>query len=168
MKRIALPLLTGLCAALALVLAFLWLDGQGQLRNIHWRAPTPVAPDFADMLHALPEPTALSTARFMVLLERPLFSEKRRPPPPAPVAQAAPSDVMSKAQLVAVYTGAQQAGVILMLEGKSRRLRLGEQLDGWQLTAVQERSASFMHSGQLRQLPLIRAKVGSKEAAPPR
>lgn len=168
MKPYALLVLGALCAALALALGGLWVGRDGQLRHTHWQAPAPVTADFAQMLPPLAEPTRVPTARFMALLERPLFSPSRRPPPPPPPpAPPAPVDVFANTQLHAIYAGEQISGVILHMGGKSRRVRLNEAVNGWVLTAVQGHIATFSHSGQVRQLQLIRAKIGSKEGGKP-
>ena len=83
MKRHVLTLLLLTNAALVLVLAFLWLAPDGSLRNVRWEPPVPVTSDYLQMLPVLPERSRVDTSRFMALLERPLFSLTRRPPPPA-------------------------------------------------------------------------------------
>lgn len=162
MKRHTLPLLGLICAALALLLAALWLQPDGSWRNTRWQSPPPITADYRQMLPHLSEPAPLSSSQFLALLERPLFSETRRPPPPPPPPNpvAPPSDTLSTAQLVAVFTGAQLQGVILRVQDKNRRLRLNEAIDGWVLRSVHSQGAVFEHSGQTRQLSLQRAKVG--------
>ena len=162
MKRHTLPLLGLICAALVMLLASLWLEPSGQLRHTRWLPPAPITADYLQMLPPLTEPAPSSTSRFLALLERPLFSETRRPPPPPPPPNpvAPPPDTLSTAQLVAVFTGAQLQGVILRVQDKNRRLRLNEAIDGWVLRSVHSQGAVFEHSGQVRQLSLQRAKVG--------
>ena len=165
------PVLLGLAAlnaALAVALAAMWLTPQGQLRGVHWAAPAPIQPDYQQMLPALPgaqQPVSATT--FLALLERPLFSSSRRPPPPPPPpAAAAPPDLLADAQVLGVYQSGQASGIIARIGGKARRIRLNESLNGWQLHAVQERSALFKSGDQTRELPLQRARIGSAAADP--
>ena len=84
MKRHLLSILGFVCLGLAVFLTGLWINRQGQWRNTHWQAPAPLTTNYLEMLPLLPEPARVPTSRFMALLERPLFSETRRPPPPPP------------------------------------------------------------------------------------
>lgn len=162
MKRHALTLLALLNAALVLALAFLWVAGDGSLRNVRWEPPVPVTSDYLQMLPALPERTPVDTSRFMVLLERPLFALTRRPPPPPPPPAAeAPSDNLSTARLSGVFTGAGAGGVIINIAGKNRRVRLNELVDGWVLQSIQGRSVTFANGGQSRVLQLPRASLAT-------
>jgi len=168
MKRHLLSILAFACLGLAVLLAGLWINRQGQLRNTHWQAPAPLATNYLEMLPLLPEPARVPTSRFMALLERPLFSETRRPPPPPPPpAPPVPVDVLSNAQLSAIYAGEQLTGVIINVNGKNRRVRLNESVDGWVLRSVQGRVATFDYGGQQRQLQLMRAKVGTSAGGKP-
>ena len=168
MKRHLLSFLVVACLGLTALLAGLWINPQGQLRNTHWRAPTPLATNYQEMLPLLPEPARVPTSRFMALLERPLFSETRRPPPPPPPPPPpVPVDVLSSAQLSAIYAGEQLTGVIINVNGKNRRVRLNESIDGWVLRSVQGRVVTFDYGGQQRQLQLMRAKVGTSAGGKP-
>ena len=168
MKRHLLSILGFVCLGLAVFLTGLWINRQGQWRNTHWQAPAPLTTNYLEMLPLLPEPARVPTSRFMALLERPLFSETRRPPPPPPPpAPPVPVDVLSNAQLSAIYAGEQLTGVIINVNGKNRRVRLNESVDGWVLRSVQERVATFDYGGQQRQLQLMRAKVGTSAGGKP-
>ncbi|MBN9366750.1 MAG: hypothetical protein J0H59_06905 [Comamonadaceae bacterium] len=168
MKRHLLSILAFACLGLAVLLAGLWINRQGQWRNTHWQAPVPLTTNYLEMLPLLPEPARVPTSRFMALLERPLFSETRRPPPPPPPpAPPVPVDVLSNAQLSAIYAGEQLTGVIINVNGKNRRVRLNESVDGWVLRSVQGRVATFDYGGQQRQLQLMRAKVGTSAGGKP-
>lgn len=162
MKRYALTLLVLANLALALTLAFFWLGRDGNLRNVRWEPPLPLAADYQKMLPALPERARVDTTRFMALLERPLFSSTRRPPPPPPPPAAAPpTDNFSTAQLTGVFVSANTAGVIINIAGKTRRLKVNESVDGWVLQAVQGRSVTFASGGETRVLELPRAKLAT-------
>jgi hypothetical protein len=167
MKRPVLAALAVLNIVLALSLAAMWLTPQGQWRNLHWTRPAPILPDYQQMLPALPAPQSVSTSAFLALLERPLFSSTRRPPPPPPPpVPAPPPDLLANAQLMGIYQSGEASGIIVRIEGKNRRIRLNESVNGWQLHSVQERAAVFTSAGQTRELPLLRAKVGSAVADP--
>ncbi len=167
MKRPILAALVALNVALGLGLAAMWITPQGQLRNLQWVRPAAIQPDFQQMLPALPTQQPVSTSAFLALLERPLFSSTRRPPPPPPPpTPAPPPDLLANAQVLGIYQSGAASGIIVRIEGKARRIRLNESINGWQLQSVQERAAIFTSAGQTRELPLLRAKVGSAAADP--
>ena len=165
MKRHALTLLALVNTALALGLTALWFDPDGSLRNAHWQAPEPVKSDYLQMLPRLPERTSVDTSRFLVLLERPLFSMTRRPPPPppppAPPAPPPPVDHLATAKLYGAFAGENTGGVIQQIFGKNRRLRLNETVDGWVLKSTQGRNATFTRNGETRVLQLSRSAVST-------
>lgn len=161
MKRHALALLCVINALLAVGLGALWFQSDGTLRNAQWHPPEPVNADYIAMVPSLPARKQVETARLMAMLERPLFSSTRRPPPPTAPEAAIPVDNLSSARLLGVFEGAQTSGAILQVAGKSRRVRLNESVDGWVLQSVQGRAVTFASGGQTRTLPLIRAPVNS-------
>lgn len=169
MNRYTLHALLGLNLLLALVLALLWISPNGQLRQLHWRAPEPQTTDYAAMLPDLPSAAPMNTGEFMALLERPLFSTTRRPPPPPPPkpAEAPPPDNLSTARLTGLYTGSGEGGIILNIAGKDRRLRIREQIEGWTLSVIDERSATFTSGGNTRTLPLLKGKLANYAGQPP-
>ncbi|WP_211250428.1 hypothetical protein [Simplicispira psychrophila] len=168
MKRHVLTALALINVALIAVLAALWFNSNGSLRNVHWIAPAAIKNDYLQMLPALPERKPVDTNRFLALLERPLFQPTRRPPPPPPPPSAvveAPVDTLSTAQLSGVVTGEHTASIIITVAGKARRLRLNESLDGWTLQSIQGRSVTFAGGGQTRVLQLTRAAVATFSGA---
>ena len=168
MKRHALTMLVVINVALAVVLAALWLNPDGSLRNTHWAAPVSIKNDYLQMLPSLPERQPIDTNRFLALLERPLFQLTRRPPPPPPPPTAvvqAPVDNLSTAQLSGVVAGDGSASIIITMAGKARRVRLNESVDGWALQSIQGRSVTFAGGGQTRTLQLPRAAVTSSSGA---
>lgn len=161
--------LVGFDLLLALLLAALWLTPQGTLRGVHWPVPPAVAPQLgrADEV-PLPAPAAVNDSRFLATLERPLFSPTRRPAPLSkPAQESAPSDAMGGARLLGLFEGAGDGGVIVLIDGKPRRVRLHEAVEGWQLTAVQPRGATFTRAGQERDLPLSRAALTGGDVTKP-
>jgi hypothetical protein len=163
-NRHALQALIALDVLLALALAALWLTPQGQPRNLQWQPPAAQTADYAAMVPALPGSAPADTRQFIALLERPLFSVTRRPPPPPPPPEPVtkvpePPDTLATARLLGTFTGAGEGGVIIDLAGKQRRVHLREQLEGWTLSAVQEREATFTSGPRSRTLPLQRAAL---------
>lgn len=166
MKRHALPALIALVALLALTLVALWVSPSGELRHVRWHAPAPQTADYAAMVPTLPDPAAADTRRFVALLERPLFSPTRRPPPPKAAEEGVSSDAMGTARLLGLFEGKGDGGAIVLIDGKPRRVRLNEAVDGWRLSAVQQRSATFTRAGQSRVLQLVRAVLTGEPAKP--
>lgn len=157
--------LLGANLALALLLAWLWVTPQGGLRNVHWEAPRPVRPDFGVLA---PQSAPLGDAdisRYMVILDRPLFSPSRRPPPPPKAAVRAP-DPLDSIQVIGMFTGTESAGILARVDGRSRRLRVGEALGEWTLREIRAREAVFNRGGESRSVPLLVAKQAAT-ALPP-
>lgn len=162
MKRHALNLLILLNVALAVVLARMWFAADGSLRNTHWTAPAPLTANYAAMLPPLPGVASADTSQFIAMLERPLFSPSRRPPPPPPpptALAAAPVDNLSTARLSGLFFGNGVGGIIIHIDGKHRRVRLNEGVDGWLVKSIQERSVTFARGGESRTLPLPRGAL---------
>lgn len=161
MRKYASHMLVGLNALLMVGLVWLWVAPNGQLRNIAWQAPEAHTTDYGASIPALPAVANADTSRFIAMLDRPLFSPTRRPPPPPPPPQAekAPEDNLSTAQLSGIFLGANDGGIIVQIAGKHRRLRLREQIEGWTLSSVQDRSVVFSKDGQTRALQLPRATL---------
>lgn len=171
MKRQALNLLVLLNATFVLMLAWLWFSPDGSLRNIHWTAPPPLTANYSAMLPPLPGAASADTSQFLAMLDRPLFSPSRRPPPPppppTPVQAAAPVDSLSTARLSGLFFGDGLGGIIIHIAGKPRRLRLNEDVDGWLLKSVQERSVTFARGGESRTLPLPRGALTTHTGVAP-
>jgi hypothetical protein len=168
MKKYSLHVLLFVNAALALVLARLWIDSSGHLRNIRWQAPAPQTADYPSMVPALPRAVPTDTSQFIAMLDRPVFSPTRRPPPPPPPPEEkAPTDNLSTAQLSGLFMGDGDGGAIIQIAGKHRRVRLREVVEGWALSAIQDRSVTFTQGGQSRVLQLPRAALTTYTGLPP-
>ena len=109
------------------------------------------------MIPALPSIVSADTSQFIAMLDRPLFSMTRRPPPS--VAAEATVDNMSTALLSGVFQGHEGGTIILSIAGKNRRVRLNESVDGWTIQSIQGRDVTFARSGQTRILRLPRATL---------
>ncbi|MCU0814468.1 MAG: hypothetical protein MUC32_09195 [Burkholderiaceae bacterium] len=161
MRHYALPLLAALNLALAGLLAWLWLTPDGELRDVRWQPPQPVPPVLAD---AKPLPAFdIDVVRYLATLERPLFLATRRPPPkPDEVAAAPPPDPMPNIRLLGVYGNDDVGGVIANVDGKVRRVRVGDSLSGrWVLKSRDGLRAVVARGDEQRTIELVRS------AAPP-
>lgn len=167
MKKHSLPILVALNFVLALVLGSLWLTTSGQLRKTRWEPPVAQTTDYAALVPVLPGLAPADTRSFIGMLDRPLFSPTRRPPPPPPPPKEQQAvDALSGAQLTGLFQGGGDGGVIIRLGDKHRRARLNESVDGWTLTSIQDRSATFTRAGQSRELQLPRALLANGPVAP--
>ncbi len=167
-KRYALHGLAALNLLLLATLLWLWFTPQGKLRNVHWQEPAPRPADFSSGLPVKAQVAQIENSRLVALMDRPLFALTRRPPPPPPPPPVPPPvDTLSTARVVAVYAGSGAGGVVLNLGGRSRRVRLNESVDGWQLKSIDGRSVTFIAGGQTRVLSLGRAALTSGPGAPP-
>lgn len=169
MRRVALPLLVILNAALLCLLAWVWFAPDGQLRGMRWQSPAPVKVDLQALLPALPGQGQADTSQFLGMLERPLFSPTRRPPPPPPPPKAEvpePVNRFAQAKLTGVFEGAGVGGIIINYEGKDRRVPLNGTLDGWTLQSVTGAQATFSQRGQTRVVQLQRAALTAYTGVP--
>jgi len=167
MKRYALHIIVAINLGLALVLAAMWFQRDGSLRHTRWIPPSARTMDLAGLLPALPGVVSADTSQFIAMLDRPLFSPTRRPPPPPPPPQAeAPPDHLSTAKLSGTYAGDGVGGVIISIDGKSRRVLLNQAVEGWTLKSVQGRSVTFARGGETRTLQLSKAAVTTYSGLP--
>lgn len=163
MRRHVLLLLVAANLALAALLAWLWLTPQGQWRGVHWEPPQPVRPALADA-PALPA-FEVDLGRYVATLERPLFAPSRRPPPPPQAAASAPaSEPMPDIRLLGLYGSSGAGGVIASIDGKVRRLRVGESVGGWSLKELRAGEIVIGRGDEVRTLRLTRSTGG--EPAP--
>lgn len=160
MKRYVLHCLWLLNGALCVPLAWQWLTPEGELKNVHWVPPAAQKSDFSKLIPALPPIAPADTNQFMALLDRPLFSVTRRPPPPPPPpAPPPPVDHLASAVLSGIVDAGPASTVMINVAGSNRRVRLNAQVEGWTLTAVQGRNATFVRNGETRVVPLQKAKM---------
>ncbi|MCS4510977.1 hypothetical protein [Xylophilus ampelinus] len=149
-------------AALALVLAMLWLVPRGALR---WSAPQPIVPDFtaegSSLLNSRPSTDA---SQFASILERPLFATTRRPAPvkaaePA-AAATAPPDPLDSLRIYGVFSTAGRNGIIADVGGKPRRVLVNDSIGAWKVAAVADRDVTFSRGAETRVMRLQSAKPG--------
>jgi hypothetical protein len=154
MKRLAVPLLIGLNAWLAVILIWMWVGTDGKLRNVHWAAPRPIRPDFSEPLAALAQRRTDEAAQLVAMADRPLFSPTRRPPPPP--APPAPPDPLGNLQLRGVYSSDSGGGIIARVEGRVRRASVNEKIGDWTVQKIADRDVTFVRGGETRVLKLAR------------
>lgn len=155
MKRWALPLLVAIDLALLAWLAARWITPQGEWIGVKWTPPAAQRPSL-DGGAPLPQ-TGVEVGRFVATLERPLFVPTRRPPPPPQAASApAPADPLTDLRLLAVYGNQQVGGVIVRVDSRVRRLKLGETLNGWTLRSVQPHAVELARGDEVRSIEIKR------------
>jgi ribosomal protein L12E/L44/L45/RPP1/RPP2 len=168
MKQYGLRLAVALNAALLALLIWLWIDPQGEMRNVAWSAPAPVAPELGEPAVNLPVVKSLDTGVFMATLDRPLFSPSRRPVPKVvEAAKAVPEvDPFVGIHLYGLYTAEEgKGGILARVEGKVRRIGSGETLAGWTIKEVRDREVVFVRDGEERNIKLAIARPGTPPPA---
>ena len=149
---------------LAAGLASLWVDPHGQpLPELAWTSPSAVSPEIvAPQLALMTDPHAGNPSAYPDILARPIFAADRRPPPPPkPPVQPPPPpppDPFVSVQLTGLFTG-ESGGVLARVEGKMRRVKIGQQIGAWTLQAIEGREATFKQGEQERKLRLAYAKL---------
>ncbi len=153
--------------ALAVVLATLWIDGAGALRNARWEPPRTVRPDFSGALAQLSGRNADDVGQLVAMADRPLFSPNRRPPPPP--APPAPPDPLANLQLLGVYDGGSGGGIIARIDGRVRRASVNEKIGDWTVQKIADRDVTFARGGETRIVKLAppRGSARSPAAAAP-
>ena len=152
---------------LAAGLASLWLDPNGQpLPEMAWTSPSAVSPEIVEPEWAiLADPQVGKPGAYPEILARPIFAVDRRPPPPPappkPPVQAPPPpppDPFASVQLTGLFSG-ENGGVLALVQGKMRRVKIGQQIGAWTLQAIDGREATFKQGEQERKLRLAYAKL---------
>ena len=135
-----------------------------------WTPPAPLRPDPATLAVAsLQSAAPVGTAAVRSALERPLFAVTRRPAEVvSQVGDNAPVETRGPAELRPIgLIGSAGGGVLLLRrEGRVRRVVVGNQIDGWTLTAIEERRARLVRGDEVRELILQRAGSADNQAAP--
>lgn len=90
--------------------------------------------------------SAVPLDHFRAIVERPLFSPTRRPPPSA---AAEPDAGPRQFQLKGVVVSAreQHALIVSQSTGKSYRVRTGDVVEGWRVERITAQSAAFTKDG---------------------
>lgn len=161
MKRLLLPLLAVLDLGLLAWVLSLWFNAQGEPIGTRWQAPAAVVPTI-DPGPALPQ-AQVDLSRFVATLERPLFVPTRRPPPPAPPASAPAVEPLPPMRLMAVYGNADGGGVLVALDGRVKRLKLGDAIGNWTVKSLQRNSVELARGDEVTIIELKRS-TGTEQA----
>lgn len=102
-----------------------------------------------------------SADSFAETVERPLFSQSRRPPPPELVEEAADRPTaIDKLVLTGIVSGP-DLKIAILLNGedqKELRLQEGEDIGGWRLAKFEGDAVTFSQNGRSREFPLYRER----------
>jgi hypothetical protein len=160
--------------ALAAGLAYMWLDEQGQPRDLSWTPPAPLVPDAQGHAMAHSVGSAPDMVAFAQVLERPLFSPTRRPPPPPkPPAPPPPPDPLANVHIYGIFVGEEEGtgGMLASIGGKVRRVSTADDVSGWKIKAFKEREVTLVRGDETRVLRLVQARPSAAPkpgaAAPP-
>jgi type II secretory pathway component PulC len=158
----ALLLLSGMtCLAMLIVAACQWLsiDEPIQIETSPLAAP-PI--DQPDPLNA--GLSGLDPLQLAKVIDRPLFSQTRRPPTPpaaqpnqtvAAPAPTAPPPVVDFVLVGIVVVGKTPLALVQTQDGHpAQRLQAGDDFHGWVLTAISDDRAMFRSNGQSKELVL--------------
>lgn len=155
MKRRSLPLLALLGLALLAAIGGLWWFG-----DTYWTAPAAQVPDPESLASQRIEREVAPAEALPQTLQRPLFAQTRRPPPPVeePVVEAPPEpDPLQDVLLLGVFTVGGERHLMLRAEGKVSRLKEGDTFGPWKVAALSDNAATFQRGKERRQLELKRA-----------
>jgi hypothetical protein len=166
MKRYVMPALVVLNAVLAVLLLALWFDPGGQLRNARWQRPVAITPDFTGMLAPFARQQHDNVSQFVAVLDRPLFSPTRRPPPVVAKADAPPPDPLANIKLFGVYSGPDGGGIIARVDGKMRRAAINDKIGEWTISRIADRDVTFVRGNETRVVSLVRGKASGSSAVP--
>jgi hypothetical protein len=165
MKRSATTLLVGLNVLLVCLLAWLWIDPQGGLRGVHWQPPAPIRPELGALSATAIGREDADVARFMAILDRPVFTPGRRPPPPPKAAAPVVADPLEGVHLYGLFSGPEGGGIIVKVDGKTRRVKLSEAVGEWSLKEIRAREVVFARGAETRVIPLVAARQAAAPAA---
>lgn len=166
MKRLILPLFVAIDLALLAWVVSLWFTPQGKPIGTRWQAPAPIKPDIGSG-PTLPK-TQINLGHFVATLERPLFVPSRRPPAAPPPVAAPVVEPLPPMRLMAVYGNADGGGLLAVIDGRLKRLRLGDTINGWTVKALQ-RSGVELGRGDETTVIALRRTTGAEpplDAAP--
>ena len=165
--KIDLTAAHGLLAGIAVVIAalvFLWWPGRDP-----WQPPQPLPPDAKAIAAVKIDLPNSETAQLRETVERPLFSETRRPPPPPPPPGKAPEpDPLEKVRIHALIGGADGKGVaILEADGKTQRVKVGSTYGPWSLKAIKGKTVVFARGNETREAHMVHLAYAAPPPPPP-
>ncbi len=157
----------GVIIAIVLLLCVL-VSGVIRLLSVDTIEPVPPAADSLGVGKIIVRETVAAESR-QAITARPLFWSSRRPaagteaPAPKREKAAVGSHDIESATLKGVFGSGDTAGVIVVFEGKRRRVMHGEDMDGWRLREIEPRSASFSRAGRTAVLTLKTSEAAAPE-----
>jgi hypothetical protein len=154
-----------LVLALSAGLAWMWFDSNGQMRHMTWFKPQAVKPDIKmpSLLNLGQTQPSIASA---VILERPMFAPDRRPPPPPPPPVAPPPpDPLANLQIKGIFDG-ETAGILALLDGKSRRIKLNETIGPWTLKSIDGRDITFTQGAESRKIHMAYTRLDTPAPKP--
>ena len=160
------PLLAGIDVLLVCLLAWLWIGPHGGLRGVQWQPPAAIKPELGTVSQSMAARDDADVARFMVILDRPVFYTTRRPPPPKSLVGTG-ADPLDGIRLYGLFSGSGGGGVIVQVEGKTRRVKVSEAIGDWNLKEIRAQEVVFARAGETRVVPLVQAKQAAGAAVPP-
>ncbi|MEM1153953.1 MAG: hypothetical protein AAGI44_07415 [Pseudomonadota bacterium] len=148
--------------ALVVLLLLCLQIGYSAIRLTTATLPASISP--AEDSARIPEvlgPSLLEMESRMAVLDRPLFWRSRRPSeaPKTPVESKKSAEQLQDVKLVGVFGSGNRSGVIVLFKGSEKRLLVGEDLDGWELTDIDEAGIHFADGGRRETLRLERRVV---------
>lgn len=155
MKRLPLLMLALFNLVLLAAIGGLWLLGETR-----WEAPEAQAPDPESLVSPRIQREVAVAEALPQTLQRPLFAQTRRPPPPVAevVAETPPEpDPLQDVLLLGVFTVGGEKHLMLRAEGKVSRLKQGDSFGPWKVGALSENAAVFQRGSENRKLELKRA-----------
>ena len=84
---------------------------------------------------------------------------------PKAAESATKSGNIDKVKLKGVFGSGDSAGIIALVDGSKRRIRVGDTVEGWTLVAVKPDRGIFENAGRRRTLVLKRMPAAAKLAA---
>lgn len=164
-----LHVLLAAIAATGSGLGYLWWPDRDP-----WAPPAAKVPDAQTLGATRLEFATADPARLRETMERPLFAETRRPPPPPePVKKEAPEppDPMRNVRLHALISATDGTGVaIIQANGKMERVKVGSQFGPWTFQAIEGKKALFKRggkSGRTTELVMVHLAPPAAAAAAP-
>jgi len=156
-----MKLMGALNLALVCVLVWLWVDSDGELRNVKWVPPVAIKPNLSPADQASVKLLHTDMLLALATLERPLFSSTRRPPPPTEASIASPEparDPLRGVVILGIFSGIDVGGIIATVDGVRKRVSVNGTIADWTLKAIDNRDVRFERNGESRVISLLRSQ----------
>lgn len=140
-------------------------------------APGPVLPTAESLqVGQVTEYEPVTPEQRAEIRQRPVFWSSRRPTDAAAAGDAQQTaeeqeekkpGKISGVKLSGVFGAGDSAGIIVLVEGKKRRVMVGEELKGWTLDSLTPVEAMFSNKGEQASLQLKRGKLSANQQSAP-